>query len=178
MSGAADENRVRFETALGICELTWSPRGITRLLLPDPAAAETAQPPGAAPPDSALPSQAPAFVALARQRLRAYFASGQGDFAAIPRAAAATDFERQVYEAVGRIPAGQVLSYGAVARAIGRPGAARAVGRALGRNPTPILVPCHRVVGADGALTGFTAPGGVALKRRLLALEAGAAGRA
>lgn len=80
-------------------------------------------------------------------------------------------FSRQVLEAARRIPYGERCSYGELARAVGRPGAARAVGQALHRNPLPIIIPCHRVVGADGGLRGFA--GGVELKRRLLELESG-----
>jgi methylated-DNA-[protein]-cysteine S-methyltransferase len=78
-------------------------------------------------------------------------------------------FERAVWEALRAIPHGRTRSYGEVASAIGRPGAARAVGAACGRNPLPILVPCHRVVGADGSLVGFSS--GLGLKSLLLELE-------
>ena len=81
------------------------------------------------------------------------------------------DFRRAVYAATREIPAGTTRSYGEVARAIGRPDGARDVGTALARNPFPIIVPCHRVVAANGALTGFSAPGGLATKRRMLELE-------
>src|SRR4029453_10295702 len=79
----------------------------------------------------------------------------------------------EVYAATRAIPAGSTATYGEIARAIGRtnPEAAREVGAALARNPTPIIVPCHRVVGANGKLTGFSAPGGLATKRRMLQLE-------
>jgi len=80
-------------------------------------------------------------------------------------------FRREVYAATREIPAGTTMSYGEVARAIGRPDAARDVGAALARNPCPIIVPCHRVVAANGALTGFSAPGGLETKRRMLQLE-------
>jgi methylated-DNA-[protein]-cysteine S-methyltransferase len=81
------------------------------------------------------------------------------------------EFRRAVYAATREIAPGTTRSYGEVARAIGRPDAARDVGAALGRNPFPIIVPCHRVVAANGALTGFSAPGGLATKRRMLELE-------
>jgi len=80
-------------------------------------------------------------------------------------------FTRKVWLACAEIPRGQVRTYGWIARRIGRPGAARAVGQALARNPFAPLVPCHRVVGADGRMTGFSAPGGVAAKRKLLRKE-------
>jgi methylated-DNA-[protein]-cysteine S-methyltransferase len=80
-------------------------------------------------------------------------------------------FLREVYAATRAVPPGSVATYGEIARAIGRPDAARDVGAALARNPTPIIVPCHRVLGANGKLTGFSAPGGLETKRRMLALE-------
>ncbi|MBL8588752.1 MAG: MGMT family protein, partial [Methylobacteriaceae bacterium] len=81
------------------------------------------------------------------------------------------NFERAVYAATRGLGPGETASYGEIARRVGEPGAARAVGRALGANPFPIVVPCHRVTGAGGALTGFSAPGGVETKRRLLVIE-------
>jgi O-6-methylguanine DNA methyltransferase len=80
-----------------------------------------------------------------------------------------TDFQRRVWRALQKIPRGQTRSYGWVARKIGRPKAARAVGTACGANPVPIIIPCHRVIASDGSLGGFG--GGLPLKRRLLALE-------
>lgn len=80
-------------------------------------------------------------------------------------------FERQVYDEARSIPSGQTRTYGEIARAIGQPDAARAVGQALGRNPIPLIVPCHRVLAANGKLGGFSAPGGPATKLRLLEIE-------
>jgi O-6-methylguanine DNA methyltransferase len=82
-------------------------------------------------------------------------------------------FQRRVLEAVAAIPSGMRLTYGEIARRIGKPAAARAVGAAIGANPWPVLVPCHRVIGAGGKLTGFSAPGGIDTKRKMLELEAG-----
>jgi methylated-DNA-[protein]-cysteine S-methyltransferase len=101
--------------------------------------------------------------------IRAYFA---GDLAAIdglPVAMGGTDFERAVWRALRDIPCGETCSYGEIARRIGRPAAVRAVGLANGRNPIGIVVPCHRVIGADGTLTGYG--GGIERKRWLLAHE-------
>jgi len=80
-----------------------------------------------------------------------------------------TEFEREVYKATRAIPFGKVATYGQIAKAIGRPNAQRAVGQALGKNPTSIVIPCHRVVASDGGLGGFT--GGLHWKRKLLRLE-------
>jgi methylated-DNA-[protein]-cysteine S-methyltransferase len=81
-------------------------------------------------------------------------------------------FDRRVYEVARAIAPGETLSYGDVATRLGDPAAAREVGQALGRNPFPVIVPCHRVVAAGSRLGGFSAPGGAATKRRLLAIEA------
>jgi methylated-DNA-[protein]-cysteine S-methyltransferase len=81
------------------------------------------------------------------------------------------EFRRRVYAATRDIGPGETKTYGEIARAIGDPGAARAVGAALGANPFPIVIPCHRVLAADGALHGFSAPGGIATKRRMLEIE-------
>ena len=87
------------------------------------------------------------------------------------------EFYRQVLWLTRRIPVGQTRSYGEIATALGEPRAARAVGRAEGRNPFAPIVPCHRVMGAGGAPTGFSAPGGIEAKRLLLLIEARAAGQ-
>lgn len=105
----------------------------------------------------------------AAQVLQAYFA---GDIAAVdslPVATGGTDFQRQVWSALREIPAGQTLSYGELAQRIGRPKAVRAVGLANGANPVGVVVPCHRVVGSKGALTGYG--GGLHRKQWLLAHE-------
>ena len=88
----------------------------------------------------------------------------------MPLAARGTDFQHRVWQALRAIPYGETASYGEVARVIGRPTASRAVGAANGRNPISIVVPCHRVVGAGGSLTGYG--GGLDRKARLLNLEA------
>ena len=85
-----------------------------------------------------------------------------------------TPFQRRVWEALSEIPYGETSTYGELARRVGRPSASRAVGLANGRNPIAIIVPCHRVIGSDGSLTGYG--GGLERKRHLLELEAGAAG--
>ena len=88
---------------------------------------------------------------------------------------AVSPFDRAVYEVTRSIPPGGSLTYGEVAARIGDPGAAQAVGRSLGANPFPIVIPCHRVLGAGGRLTGFSAPGGVETKRKILLIEGCAA---
>jgi methylated-DNA-[protein]-cysteine S-methyltransferase len=101
-------------------------------------------------------------------QLGEYFAGKRRQFD-LPLAPRGTEFQRRVWRALREIPYGQTVSYGELARRIGKPSASRAVGLANGANPLPIIVPCHRVIGADGSLTGFG--GGLPIKRTLLALE-------
>jgi methylated-DNA-[protein]-cysteine S-methyltransferase len=107
-------------------------------------------------------------------QLAAYFAGRLRRFD-VTIAPEGTPFQREVWTALTEIPYGETVSYGELTRRLGRPNASRAVGAANGRNPIPILVPCHRVVGANGALTGFG--GGLPIKRMLLDLEAQASGQ-
>ncbi|MER7169523.1 methylated-DNA--[protein]-cysteine S-methyltransferase [Micromonospora sp. NPDC000207] len=105
--------------------------------------------------------------------LRAYFAGESTGFTVPVVAPRGSDFERAVWREMTRIPYGETSTYGEVARAVGEPGAARAVGVACNRNPIPVIVPCHRIVGAGGKLVGFG--GGLTRKVTLLELEAGVA---
>ncbi len=89
----------------------------------------------------------------------------------VPLKPKGTAFQKQVWEALLKIPYGETSSYGKLAKDIGKPGAARAVGMANNRNPIPVIIPCHRVIGADGSLTGYG--GGLPMKEKLLALEKG-----
>lgn len=111
---------------------------------------------------------APEACAAATAQLDAYFAGTRRTFD-LPLAPKGTPFQRTVWEALCRIPYGATISYAGLAHRIGRPAAVRAVGAANGRNPLPIVVPCHRVVGSDGSLTGYA--GGLSFKQALLDLE-------
>jgi methylated-DNA-[protein]-cysteine S-methyltransferase len=115
-----------------------------------------------------------AALATVRRQVGSYFAGERRtfDLALEPQG---TEFERAVWAELVRIPFGETISYGVLAMRLGRPGAARAVGRANGANPIPIIIPCHRVIGADGSLTGFG--GGLPLKQALLDFERRASGR-
>lgn len=127
--------------------------------------------PGAldAPVDAAHPQ-----LRRAAQALAAYFADGRAPLN-LPLDAEGTAFQRDVWRALCAIAPGSLSTYGEVARRVGRPTAVRAVGAAVGRNPVSIVVPCHRVVGQDGSLTGYA--GGLARKQALLALEGAAVRR-
>jgi methylated-DNA-[protein]-cysteine S-methyltransferase len=117
--------------------------------------------------DPAWTEDPAAFAAVVAQ-LDEYFAGSRSVFE-LQLGPRGTDFQRRVWDELTRIPAGETISYGELAARVGRPNAARAVGAAVGRNPISIIVPCHRVVGSNGALTGYA--GGVERKAHLLALE-------
>ena len=106
-----------------------------------------------------------------REQLAQYFAGRRRTFS-LKLAPAGTDFQQATWRALVEIPYGETASYAEIARRVGRPAASRAVGAANGANPLPIVVPCHRVIGADGSLTGFG--GGLPIKRALLELEGAA----
>jgi methylated-DNA-[protein]-cysteine S-methyltransferase len=124
---------------------------------------------GASPAPASPGSASPVMAAAVRQ-LREYFAGERTDFELPTAGREGTDFDRAVWAAIAGIPYGQTRSYGNLAHTVGDPSAAQAVGTACNRNPLPIIVPCHRVIGADGKLVGFG--GGLKRKRWLLELEA------
>ena len=107
-------------------------------------------------------------LAATEKQLREYFAGRRTEFD-LPLAPEGTEFQRRVWRELSRIPYGKRITYGEQAKRLARPSAARAVGAANGRNPLPIVVPCHRVVGSTGNLTGFA--GGLKIKAQLLELE-------
>jgi methylated-DNA-[protein]-cysteine S-methyltransferase len=153
-----------FETALGRCAVRWTEVGISGVLLPTSS--------GRSGPRIEDGVPVPAFVRHAIDGMVAVMAGEPRDLRGVPLDERGVDeLRREVYAATREIPAGTTRSYGEIARFIGRPDAARDVGAALARNPFPIIVPCHRVVAANGALTGFSAPGGLATKRRMLEIE-------
>jgi methylated-DNA-[protein]-cysteine S-methyltransferase len=106
----------------------------------------------------------------AAEQLKAYFAGDLTGFTVPVEMRGGSEFERAVWAEIAKIPYGEMVTYGSIATALGDPGAARAVGTACNHNPVPVIVPCHRVVGANGKMVGFG--GGLDRKRRLLELEA------
>jgi methylated-DNA-[protein]-cysteine S-methyltransferase len=160
-----------FETPIGACGIAWAPAGIIGLQLPEtgrivalrklqrrfPGAEERAPPPE---------------VARAIARIAAFLGGAKDDLADIALDDRGLgDFDRGVYRETRSIPAGATATYGEIAARLGDPAQARAVGQALGRNPWPIVIPCHRVTGAQGRMGGFSAPGGRETKHRLLEIE-------
>ena len=153
-----------FDTELGRCAVRWTDAGISGVLLPTAGGL-----PGPRLEDGAA---VPPFVREAIDGMVAVMAGVARDLRDIPIDDRGVDpFRRAVYAATREIGPGTTRSYGEVARSIGYPDGARDIGAALARNPFPIIVPCHRVVAASGALAGFSAPGGLATKRRMLELE-------
>lgn len=147
-------------TAIGKMSVGWTDRGVCHVGLPG----EPRRPPGE-------PGRPPPPVRRAIDLMRSWASGARVDFSRVPLDLQCSAFAKKLYDAARRIPPGQTVTYGALARRIGKPRAARAVGTTLGRNPVPVIVPCHRIVAASG-LGGFSATGGLRLKRRLLALEA------
>jgi len=166
-----------FTTTLGLCGIAWSARGITAVQLPESddsttrsrltsrclGASESARPP-------AVQQAIDAIVALLRGD-QADLSCVALDLDGVP------EFERRAYEAVRTIPPGSTKTYAEIAAILGEPGAARAVGQAMGHNPVPVIVPCHRVLATGGGLGGFSAAGGGATKLRMLAIEGADAAR-
>ena len=160
-----------FDTPIGTCALAWGPNGIVGLQLPEASAAKTRARLQRRWPD-AVEAAPPPAAQRAVDRVLVLLQDGRADLADIAvDLTAAPEFHRKVYEVARTIPPGQTLTYGEIAKRLGVPHESREVGQALGRNPVAIIVPCHRVLGADGKMGGFSATGGVATKRRMLEIE-------
>jgi methylated-DNA-[protein]-cysteine S-methyltransferase len=160
-----------FDTAIGCCALGWTEAGIVDVNLPE-ASPDATRRRIAGRLAGSREQQPPVEVRRTMERIVALFDGARDDLADVKLdLSGVPDFHRDVYRVTRGIKPGQTLSYGAIATELGVPGAARAVGRALGHNPCPIIVPCHRVLAADGSMHGFSAHGGVAAKRRMLQVE-------
>lgn len=154
-----------FQTSFGYCHIAWSDEGLLSFRLP-----------GGGPPALAGDSDAvvvPSWIQDIVARVRLHLDGNLQDFADLRyHFATVSSFQRAVYKAALEVKAGQTQTYGWLAQRSGHPvSVSRAVGTALGQNPWPLLVPCHRFVGANGKMVGFSAPGGISTKLRLLARE-------
>lgn len=160
-----------FDTSIGPCGIAWGGGGITCVLLPGRSEEATRARLTTRDPD-AEEQAPPADVGQAIDLIRRLLDGAPCDLAQIPLdMAGVPDFDRRVFAVARSIRPGDTLTYGEIAMRLGGVGLARAVGQALGRNPFPIIVPCHRVLAADGRPGGFSAPGGVTTKLRLLEIE-------
>ncbi len=163
MVSSTGEPLFRFDTPIGRFGLRWSAAGIAAVLLPGSRGLTGA---------ARLPSAAPPEIGAAAEAIAALLGGERTDLRWIVLDEGGLEqFPRRVYAAAREIAPGETTSYGRIAAQLGDPAAAREVGTALARNPFPIVVPCHRVLSASGALHGFSAPGGLQTKRRLLAIE-------
>ncbi len=160
-----------FETAVGQCGIAWGARGIRCVQLPSARSSETRARLLTHFPElqERVP---PAVVQRAIDRIVTLLRGEAVDLSAIELDMAdVPPFHRRVYEVARTIPSGDTLSYGQIATRLGKPGSARAVGQALGRNPFAIVVPCHRVLAAGGKIGGFSAEGGATTKLKMLGIE-------
>ncbi len=155
-----------FSTALGEFGIGWTDAGVCRLLLPNSDPDRLRQHLDGAPADP------PPRILEVIQLIQRYADGERVDFASVPLdLTGLPEFHRRAYGLLAEIGYGGTTTYGAMARQLGDVGLSRAVGQAMGANPIPLIIPCHRVLGANGSLGGFSAPGGGASKRHLLLLE-------
>jgi methylated-DNA-[protein]-cysteine S-methyltransferase len=168
-------NYTLFETAIGIAGLAWNECGLVGVHLPERDAEKARRSLQRRFPD-ATEADAPGELAPVIDGIGALMRGEKADLSAAPLDIGRVPaFHAQVYEIARRIPAGETLTYGEIAVRLGDRLLARDVGAALGQNPWPIVVPCHRVTAAGGKLGGFSAPGGARTKLKLLAIEGAAA---
>jgi O-6-methylguanine DNA methyltransferase len=164
-----------FETALGTCGIAWSEDDgrVTAFQLPESSAKRT-ESRIAAKSGGSNSNSPPASIAALIERIVAHLEGKADDFSDVElNLDGSPKFAQQVYSAAREILPGQTVTYGELAKAIGRPNSARAVGQALGRNPIALIVPCHRVLAAGSKPGGFSAHGGLATKAKMLAIEGG-----
>lgn len=164
-------NFTLFETAIGACGIVWTGHGVVGVQLPEADAAATRSRVERRFPDAreAVP---PPVIQNAIDGIVALLSGEPRDLAHIViDDAEISDFNRKVYQIARAIPPGQTMTYGEIAGQLGDKTLARAVGQAMGENPTPIIMPCHRVLAANGKTGGFSAPGGIVTKLRLLTIE-------
>jgi methylated-DNA-[protein]-cysteine S-methyltransferase len=172
-SKGTSANHHVFDTAIGPCGVAWNARGLTAVQLPDNDFATTERR-LAAKAASAGAAAPPASVAAVIADIRRYLAGEPVDYSAVTIDLSGVDpFRQKLYEAMRSLAWGETTTYGDLARRLGATDweGAREVGEAMGRNPVPVVIPCHRVLAAGGKLGGFSAPGGATTKAKLLALE-------
>ncbi|MEU4340099.1 MGMT family protein [Nocardia sp. NPDC023852] len=165
-----------FDTAIGHCAIAWRGAAVIRFQLPEASPAATlariARRRTGRLDEEVCEEKPTGVIAEAIAAIHAHLAGELDDLRWIPLdTSEIPQFHRVVYDVTRAVDPGHTLSYGQVADLVGAPGAAQAVGQALGRNPIPLIIPCHRVLAADHALHGFSAPGGIDTKQRLLAIE-------
>lgn len=167
-----DASLILFDTPLGRCGLAWGHAGLRAVSFAHDSDDATCAVLRKRAPDAVETDTPSPHIARLIEDIAALFDGRPADLSGAPLDMGdVSAFDRSVYALALEIQPGAVKTYGDLARALGDVSLSRRVGQALGRNPFPIVVPCHRIVGADGAMTGFSAPGGAELKRRLLKIE-------
>ncbi len=157
------------DTAIGTFGIAWTDRGISRVALPGNDRARTEMWISRDPAEPGFPD---GVLASLPDRIKRYAEGGPEDFTDVPLDLADVPlFNRQAYDELLKIGYGETTTYGAIARTLGDVTLSRAVGQAMGANPIPLIIPCHRVLASDGKTGGFSSPGGVTAKMRMLALE-------
>ncbi len=160
-----------FETGIGTCAVAWTERGLKRVQLPDTDATATERHVSGEAGRSSRTDPPPSILECV-QLLQAYFRGDRIDFRGVRLDdEGISQFNTKIYRALSEVAYGTTTTYGALARSVGAPGASRAVGVAMARNPWPIVIPCHRVLASGQRIGGFSAPGGQMTKERLLTLE-------
>ncbi len=160
-----------FDTDLGTCGVAWSERGLTRFQLPEADRRATERRLTLRIPSSRAETP-PAQIEKAIAHVQRYMAGERVDFSAIALdLAGVAPFYIEIYAAARRVGWGETATYGELARRAGAPGAARAVGQAMARNPVAVIIPCHRILASGNKVGGFSAFGGTVSKQRLLGLE-------
>jgi methylated-DNA-[protein]-cysteine S-methyltransferase len=158
-----------FDTATGVCGVAWSERGLTHAELPGLSRASTEG--RLRRRSGGIAAEPPPSIAALIADMQRYFAGETVDFSDVSvDLLALSDFQQKLYQSLRRVGWGHTTTYGDLARSLGCPDA-RDVGQAMGKNPVPVVIPCHRVLAADSKIGGFSAPGGVLTKEKLLALE-------
>lgn len=168
---AAATHYAWFDTPIGACAIVWGEAGVRGLMLPGAERARTLASLRRRHPQAREGAPTPAIAAAITALSALLDGHDVGLEGVVLDMEGVPEFHRRVYKAARRIGPGHTCTYGELADALGEPGAARAVGQALGANPFAIIVPCHRVLAAGGRSGGFSAPGGVDTKRRLLEIE-------
>ena len=160
-----------FDTAIGSCGIAWNDRGVVAFQLPE-GSSSTTRATLISRVQGAIECAAPVSIRRVVDAVTALLRGERTDLAFVPvDMDGLPEFHRRVYDVARTIPPGATMTYGDIAARLGDPGSARAVGQALGRNPIPVIVPCHRVLAAGGRSGGFSAPGGTKTKLNLLAIE-------
>ena len=157
------------DTTLGTFGIAWTDNGVARVALPGHDRGRTEVWISREPAEPGFPD---GVLAALPEMIRRYAAGERIDFTAVPLDLdGIQDFNRNAYAELLKVGYGETTTYGAIARTLGDVALSRAVGQAMGANPIPLIIPCHRVLGADGRAGGFSSPGGVSAKMKMLALE-------